>query len=181
MKVAISAIFILSSLVLYAQQDDYLDAFSLAYSKLQEASQDYANYSTDNKIDESCDALAEITRQYRTLLKIYDEVAFKHRHDASFDTLVQPIYMAVFEGIEILFASDTLLAQMQAMVQVMVDTEREGFPKNDEEVKLAIEALYFQDYYHPHFLDNTLEGGILRKQLQEMRAYIGRKYGGGIK
>ncbi|MDR0295325.1 MAG: hypothetical protein LBH91_03930 [Prevotellaceae bacterium] len=177
MKIAISIIFILSSLVLYAQQDGYIDAFSLTYSKLQEASQEYENYSADNKIDKSCEALAEITHQYRTLLKIYDEVAFKFRHDASFDTLVQPIYLAVFEEVEALFVSDTLLVQMQAMVQVMVDTEREGFPKNDDEVKQAIEALYFQDYYHSDFLNNTLEGGILRKQLQGMRTYISRKYG----
>ena len=178
MRTAISVIFFLSSLSLYAQQDDYVDAFYLAYSKLQEASQKYANYSTDNKIDDSCEALAEVTRQYRTLLKIYDEAAFKYRHDASFDTLGKPIYMAVFEEVEELFVSDTLLAQMQAMVQVMVDTEREGFPKNDGEVKRAIEALYFQDYYHSDFLNNSLEGSILRKQLQGMRAYIGRKYRG---
>jgi len=176
MRTAITIILILSSLVLYAQQDDYMDAFSLAYNKLQEASQDYINYLTDNKIDESCEVLAEVTRQYRTLLKIYDEAAFKYRHDALFNAFGRAAYIAVFEEVEALFASDSLLAQMQAMVQAMVDVEREGFPKNDKEVNRAIEALYFQDYYHPDFLSNTLEGAILRKQLEGMRAYIDRKY-----
>ena len=175
-KNLITAVFILLSLSLYAQQDDYLDAFSLAYNKLQETAQEYIAYSSDNRIDSSCAVLAVITQQYRTMLKVYDEVVFKHRHDASFDIVKQPIYSAMFDKAEALFAQDTLFAQMDAMVQTMVDVEREGFPKNDAEVRTAIEALYFQDYYHPDFLDNTLEGQLLRKQLRGMIAYIDRKY-----
>jgi hypothetical protein len=175
MKAVITTILILKSLVINAQQDDYLMAFYLAYNKLQDASQEYTDYSSDNKIDSSCATLAVITQQYRTLLKIYDEAAFKYRHDNSFDTAMQPLYMSIFEKIEELCVHDTLLAQMETMVQVMVDIEREGFPKNDDEVKWAIEALYFQDYYHDDFLHNTLEGNILRKQLQALKAYMARK------
>ncbi|MCL2097554.1 MAG: hypothetical protein FWH23_02180 [Bacteroidales bacterium] len=176
MKSAITVTFVLLSLTLYAQQDEYFEAFSLAYTKLQESTQEYVNFLSDNKIDSSCVALEEITRQYRTMLKLYDEIAFKYRHDASFDTLSRPIYTATFEEIDTLLQPYALLVQMKTMVQVMVDIEREGFPKNDRKVVSAIEALYFQDYFHPNFLDNSLEGNILRKQLQGMRAYIARKY-----
>lgn len=175
MKAVISIILMLTSLNLKAQQDDYLKAFYLAYNKLQDASQKYTNYLSDNKTDSSCVVLAVITQQYRTLLKVYDEAAFKYRHDASFDTSLQPLYLSIFERVEELFARNSILAQMETMVQAMVDIEREGFPKNDEEVKWAIEALYFQNYYHPDFLNNTLEGNVLRKQLQAMRAYIAKK------
>ena len=176
MKIAISVIFFFMSLTLYAQQDEYFEAFSLAYTKLQEAIQEYIDYSSDNKVNNSCTVLEEVTRQYRTLLKLYDEVAFKYRHDEAFDALSRTLYVATFKKIDALLQPHALLVQMKTMVQVMVNVEREGFPKNDEEVKLAIEALYFQDYYHSNFLNNTLEGNILRKQICAMRAYIGRKY-----
>ena len=176
MKTTISVIFFFLSLTLYAQQDEYFEAFSLAYTKLQEATQEYIDYSSDNKVNNSCTVLEEVTRQYRTLLKLYDEVAFKYRHDNAFDTLSRPLYISTFKEIDTLLQPYALLVQMKTMVQIMVDIEREGFPKNDRKVVEAIDALYFQDYYHPDFLDNTLEGNILRRQLQAMRAYIGRKY-----
>ena len=176
MKTVITATFILLSLNLNAQQDDYIEAFLLAYGKLQKATTAYLSHSSNNKIDSSCISLELITQQYRTLLKIYDEAVFKYRHDPAFETLSHPSYMAVFEETERLFVNDALLAQMEAMVQVMVAVEREGFPRNDKEVKRAIEALYFQDYYNLDFQNNTLEGNILRKQLQGMKAYIDRKY-----
>ncbi|MDR3181186.1 MAG: hypothetical protein LBT61_04575 [Prevotellaceae bacterium] len=159
----------------FAQQDAYFEGFCKAFDVFRSF---FNTYRASPKLtsDTGFSAFSGLTQQYHTLLKIYDEVSFKYRHDAVFDTVSRPEYLSVLEEVELLLEADAPLRSLKDMVRTMVRIEREGFPRTDREVEESIRLLHFAKVYRQEFFNGTLEGMLLKKQITGLEAYIFRKY-----
>jgi hypothetical protein len=158
-----------------AQQDAYFEGFCKAFASFCASFGDY-RASPDLTSDAGFSGFSGVTQQYHTLLKIYDEVSFKYRHDEAFDTIFRPGYLDVLDEAELLLEADAPLRSLKDMVRTMVHIEREGFPHTDMEVEESLRLLHFADSYRPDFFTSTLEGMLLKKQLTGLEAYVFRKY-----
>lgn len=158
-----------------AQQDAYFDGFCKAFDAFRSFFNDW-RVSPKLSSDAGFHSFSGLTQQYHTLLKIYDEVAFKYRHDAAFDHTLRPAYLSVLEEVELLLEAGAPLRALKDMVRTMVRIEREGFPRTDREVEESIRLLRFAAAYRPEFFKSTLEGMLLKKQIAGLEAYIFRKY-----
>ncbi len=175
MRKILCALCILLSAPLYAIEDDYIESFCLAFGKIEHAFNEYRYRPAADTADVAGEALTAMTRQYRTLLKIYDEASFKYRHRVEFDTIFRPRYTEVFNRVEVMLEYDDSLQAMKKMVQAMVNMEREGFPKNYEGVEQVTGRLQFQQHYPLSFF-YSIEGFVLHHQLMSLEAYLYRRY-----
>jgi hypothetical protein len=160
----------------FAQQDAYYDGFCKAFEELSSFFNTYRAASSGSNSDEAFYGFSGVTQQYHTLLKIYDEVSFKYRHDAIFDAIFRREYLEVIEEADLLLEADVPLRLLKDMVRTMVHIEREGFPHTDREVENSMRMLRFALTYRPEFFSSTLEGMLLKKQIAGLDAYIFRKY-----
>jgi hypothetical protein len=166
---------LLTSLSAFAQQDAYFEGFCKAFDAFRSFFNTYCASSSSRSGTNSY-SFSGLTQQYHTLLKIYDEVSFKYRHDDMFDQTLRPGYLSVLEEVELLLETDAPLRSLKDMVRTMVRIEREGFPRTDREVEESIRLLRFAKVYRPDFFKSTLEGMLLKKQIAGLEAYIFRKY-----
>lgn len=166
---------LLAPLSVCAQPDAYFEGFCKAFDAFHSF---FSAYRTSPGLtsDAGAAGLSGLTQQYHTLLKVYDEVSFKHRHDNLFDTVFRPGYRQALEEVEVLLEADAPLRSLKEMVRTMVRIEREGFPHTDREVEESIRLLRFAKVYRPAFFKGTLEGMLLQNQIRGLEAYIFRKY-----
>jgi hypothetical protein len=168
-------VLLLAPLSACAQQDAYFEGFCKAFASFC-SSFDAWRAAPELTSDAGASGFSGVTQQYHTLLKIYDEVSFKYRHDEAFDTIFRPMYLDVLDETELLLEADAPLRSLKDMVRTMVHIEREGFPHTDVEVEESLRLLHFADSYRPDFFTSTLEGMLLKKQFAGLEAYIFRKY-----
>jgi hypothetical protein len=166
---------LLTPLSACAQQEVYFEGFCKAFDTFRSFFNTY-RASPGLSSDEGFHSFSGLTQQYHTLLKVFDEVSFKYRHDAVFDTIFRPEYLNVLEEVELLLEAGAPLRSLKDMVRTMVRIERDGFPRADREVEESIRLLRFAKVYRPEFFESTLEGMLLKKQITGLEAYIFRKY-----
>jgi hypothetical protein len=158
-----------------AQQDAYFEGFCKAFEAFRLY---FTTYRTSPGLvsDAGSRSFSGLTQAYHTLLKVYDEVSFKHRRDAVFDTVYRPVYLDVLDEVELLLEADAPMRSLKDMVRTMVRVERDGFPRTDVEVEGSLRMLRFASAYRPEFFQSTLEGMLLKRQITGLEAYIFRKY-----
>ena len=175
MKKYLLIVLLLTPLSACAQQDAYFEGFCKAFDAFRSFFNAY-RASPGLTSDAGFNGFSGLTQQYHTLLKVYDEVSFKYRHDRMFDTVFRPGYLNGLEEVELLLEADAPLRSLKDMVRTMVCIERDGFPRTDREVEESIRLLRFAEVYRAEFFKSTLEGMLLRKQITGLEAYIFRKY-----
>jgi len=177
MKIYLSILLILLSLNLFAQQDSYFADFCLAFEKFELSLLEYQEYKagedTNGRIYA---ALVNMTQQYHTMLRMYDEAAFKYRRSPIFDTISRPHYLQVIDETEIIMESDLTLRKMKQMVQAMVSMQREGFPREYDDLNKTLGRLHFRDYFREGSFDQTNEGYLVLNQIRAIEAYVLRRY-----
>ncbi len=162
-----------TSLGLCAQQDEYFDDFCLAFEKFEASWSNYREAGAKEKVHA---ALINMTQQYHTMLRVYDEVSFKYRHSTAFDTISRPYYLLAMDETEVLLEVDLTLRSVKQMVQTMVTLERGGFPKHYDDINKALGRLHFLDYYSDGAFNRTIEGYLVQKQIRSLEAYMFRRY-----
>jgi hypothetical protein len=158
----------------YRQERDFI-SFITIFANLKNHLEVYSlNYKTGNT-DAISGSLFRLAQYYRQLLKANDEMAFKYRGNSTFYNVFRKEYESIIGYAALYLDEDHNLKRLKDLIVTLVQLEKQPVVGSTDDLEIAITALRFADIFKPIHTEHSLEGQLIKMQLERLEQELFQK------
>ncbi|HPD96496.1 MAG TPA: hypothetical protein PLA24_11465 [Tenuifilaceae bacterium] len=143
----------ISFLTVFANFKNHLDVYNL-------------NFRTGNT-DAVSSTLFLVMQYYRQLVKTYNEIKFKYKSNTTYSSVFEGEYESILGFAALYLDNDFNLKATKELVNTLLSLEKSPEVPT-EKLEQTISTLRFSDYFKPEFMQQNLEGQLIKSHIQRL-------------